>query len=233
MKKIFLPLIAITVFSILAKSQAENADLNKIANALQKVITSSAYQEESFGPIKIVQSNFEVFKAGNNITTQTIRKLQLSKKFQNDDSLFRWLIPNVNKILLKNYFNTISFYKGKYDTLFNKLTKSFCPCINIASHSKDMMADNNFMDCAKRYLNDTAVISEYQQTFFSIPRENRQYFFSDLLTYSNLYCDEMFNKLIVLANEEVPDFFKQSMLYYKGAILEDIARYSLSQKKIH
>lgn len=231
MKKFLLLLSFQIIFIGFVKSQADKNDLNEIANQIQKVLTSDELQNESFGPIKIVESNLTVFKAGDNIATRTIRKLQLSKKFPTDDSLFKWLIPAVNKIVLKKYFSETSFYKRKYDTLFDKLNTSVCPCITIAAKSKDMMADDNFLNCAKRYLNDTAIITEYRQAYFSIPEENRRYFFSDLLAYSNLNCPDMFNKLIVLAKQEVPNYYTNSLIYYKGAILEGIAKYSLQVKK--
>jgi len=231
MNKIIFKLFIQVIFFGVVKAQNYQPELNQIADQIQKVLTSDELQNESFGPIKIVETNLTVFKAGENIATRTVRKLKLSKKFPSDDSLFKWLIPAVNKIALKNYFFETSFYKGKYDTLFDKLNTSVCPCITFAAKSKDMMADNNFLDCAKRYLNDTGIIAEYKQVYFSIPEENKQYFFSDLLAYSNLNCLEMFNKLIVLAKEETPSYFTNSMIYYKGAMLEAIAKYSLQQKK--
>jgi hypothetical protein len=231
MKKISFLFIISIIFSISVKSQNEQAGLNKIAGEIEKAFTSPALEKEDFGPIKIVLSNLEVFKAGNNITTQTIRKLQLSKRFKNDDSLFKWLIPGVNRIFLSGYFKSTSFYKGKYDTVFGKLNNSFCQCMNIASRSKDMLADNRFLECAARYVSDTAIINEYKQIFMQIPKENTQDFFSDLLAYSNLHCEEMFTKLIMLAKEEIPGYFNNSLLYYKGALLEYVAKYSLQTKR--
>lgn len=231
MRRLLLFFLIQTIITGTTKGQDEKSDLKELAKQIEQALASDALQNESFGPIKIVKCNMMVFRAGNNLATTTIKSLQLSKKFPSNDSLFKWLIPHVNKIALTNYFLETSFSKGKYDTLFGKLNTSFCPCINIASKSKDVSADNNFINCVKKYLNDSVVIKEYIQTFLSLPSDNKQNFLSDLLGYANLHCDEMFNKMIVLAKEEIPDYFNKSMVHYNGTLLEGFAWYSFYAKK--
>lgn len=233
MTKFCINILALLLFSFYTSSaQTDSVIFLKIGAETEKAFTADTLLDNfEFGPTKILFANISAFQPGNTITAQMVRKVQLSKRFKNDDSLFQWLIPNTNRVFLTSYFYKRCNFKGKYDTLFGKLLQSFCPCISIISKSKDAHANISLENCMKDFMADSVLISEYRNLFYALPRSEQLWFLEDMLFYANIHCETMFDKLIALAKKEIPGYFKSKTELYKASLLQEAARYSTMGQK--
>ncbi len=207
--------------------QLDDATINKLAVGISENFKKDSSSNDGFSPIKMLYANYHFFRAGNNPGYLTIRKLLLSKAFPNNQAIFKWLAPKVNKVFMQQYSETRNPLLIQYRTLYQQLSKGFCPCISIAAKSKDVSADNDFNTCLQQYITDTSLMRQHVQTYLSLGEKDQVAYLLGGMLYAQVNCETVFNKSMALVRTDLSKMVDESIENYKRGLLENTVTYML------
>ncbi|UAY50786.1 hypothetical protein [Ferruginibacter albus] len=228
--KTFIAGLFFVFFSVLhAQCQLTASELNSIAQDIQTKFIQNGDSEATPGSVS--KANIFALAPKDDQTTAIIRKLQMSKKFPNSNSLFNWLLPKVNKIFLTHYLYKNDTANKKYDSLFDQINDRICGCITKAHEKKGYNQDSVMQVCFKEYYSDTSFIRKYMTIFKSVPLDKRTPFLRAQQYYLDINCPSLFDLYFKPAQYWLADGYDKELLDYKYSILERIIRYSLYTEK--
>ncbi len=230
MKKAATLIIAICSICCKTNAQLDSAALQKMAKKVE--ITFELNDKEDFGPARLAFANMLVFMPRNNETTFEIRKLLLSGKFKDASSLFRWLLPVVDKIALQNYLSANDDISNDYKALYINLSSATCPCFETFKKAgvENIYSDSASMACLRHIWADTVLMSTVIKKIRSLNDNDKIAFLQGLVRFSQISCDNYFTVLLSSSLQDIPGEFEKRFENYKHQVFLDLVHYNATGK---
>jgi len=226
-KNICLLIIAIAI-ATKGLAQLDSVALAKIADKIE--LNFELFKEEEFGPVRLSIANTKVLIPHNDDVTAQIRTLLFTGEFKDTKSLFAWLLPIVDKIALKRYFEINDDLYTKYASLYSNMVTATCPCFNDFEKVgvQNISRDSNSINGLRHIWDDTSFLSAYRKKILSLDNNSKIRFLQGLVRYAQVNCDNYFKILTKSSLNELPERFDKGWENFKISKFFDMVHYDVS-----